>query len=111
MMLDEFNALGVAFVSLQETIDTTTPAGRLSMQVIGAVAEYERSLIRDRVGAGIARAKASGIRLGRPRSIHPRFPLPLNLTVRGAAAEWGVSKSTAARWIASGKVPTGPSKN
>lgn len=62
----DFEALGVEFVSLRDTIDLTTPAGRLMFQVIGAMAEFERSLIRERVIAGVQRARAKGKRLGRP---------------------------------------------
>src|SRR3954468_10801221 len=66
-MLDELAALGVAFVSLAEGIDATTPAGRLQMHLLGAIAEFERGRIRERVKAGLARARAQGVRLGRPR--------------------------------------------
>src|SRR5260221_4627613 len=66
-LLEELQALGVAFVSLAEGIDATTPAGRLQMQILGAIAEFERGRIVERVRAGLARAKAQGQRLGRPR--------------------------------------------
>jgi Resolvase, N terminal domain len=59
LFLDELSALGVAFVSLQEGIDATTPAGRLQLHVLGAIAEFERSRIQERVRAGIARARAA----------------------------------------------------
>ena len=65
--LETFNALGIAFVSLSEQIDTTTPAGRLVFTVLGAVAELERSLIAERVRAGLRNARAKGKQLGRPR--------------------------------------------
>ncbi len=67
--LETFNALGIAFVSLSEQMDTTTPAGKLVFTVLGAVAELERSLIVERVKAGLRNARAKGKRLGRPRSI------------------------------------------
>jgi DNA invertase Pin-like site-specific DNA recombinase len=51
----------------QQSIDTTTPAGRLMFQVTGAFAEFERSMIRQRVNAGLKRAVAAGKKLGRPR--------------------------------------------
>src|SRR5260221_9665012 len=66
-LLEELQALGVAFVSLAEGIDATTPAGRLQMQILGAIAGFERGRIVERVRAGLARAKAQGQRLGRPR--------------------------------------------
>ena len=65
--LETFNSLGVAFVSLSEQVDTTTPAGRMIFTVLGAVAELERSLIVERVRAGLRNARAKGKRLGRPR--------------------------------------------
>jgi len=67
--LETFNALGVAFVSLSESLDTSTPAGRMVFTVLGAVAELERSLIAERVRAGLRNARANGKRLGRPRKI------------------------------------------
>ena len=59
--------LGVAFVSLSESLDTSTPAGRMIFTVLGAVAELERSLIAERVRAGLRNARANGKHLGRPR--------------------------------------------
>src|ERR1700676_1706086 len=61
--LETFNALGIAFVSLSEQMDTTTPAGRMVFTVLGAVAELERSLIAERVRAGLRNARAKGKRL------------------------------------------------
>lgn len=64
--LETFNALGIAFVSLSEQMDTTTPAGKMVFTVSGAVAELERSLIVERVKAGLRNARSKGKRLGRP---------------------------------------------
>jgi DNA invertase Pin-like site-specific DNA recombinase len=102
ILLEELQALGIAFVSLGEGIDATTPAGKLQMHILGAIAEFERSRIAERVKAGLQRARAQGKRLGRPRK-HPAANDVPGGTVREAARRWGVSKSTAARWIASGK--------
>ena len=66
--LGELEAAGVALVLHQQAIDTTTPAGRMFFQVTGAFAEFERAMIRSRVTAGLARAKARGVRLGRPKT-------------------------------------------
>jgi DNA invertase Pin-like site-specific DNA recombinase len=66
-LLAEFEALGIAFVSLRDNVDLTTPAGRLMFQVIGAMAEFERSLTVERVKAGLRNARSKGKRLGRPR--------------------------------------------
>jgi DNA invertase Pin-like site-specific DNA recombinase len=65
--LAELDAAGVALVLHQQAIDTTTPAGRMFFQVTGAFAEFERGMIRSRVVAGLERARARGVRLGRPR--------------------------------------------
>jgi DNA invertase Pin-like site-specific DNA recombinase len=63
--LETFNALGIAFVSLSEQMDTTTPAGKMVFIVLGAVAELERSLIVERVRAGMRNARAKGRLIGR----------------------------------------------
>lgn len=67
--LDEFSALGIDFISLTEGVDTTTPAGQLLFHIVGAVAQFERDLIVERVRAGMAHARAMGKRIGRPRAI------------------------------------------
>ena len=104
-LLEELQALGIAFVSLNEGIDATTPAGKLQMHILGAIAEFERARIAERVKAGLQRARAQGKRLGRPRKAPTTIVVPGG-SVREAARVWGVSKSTAARWIAAGRVPT-----
>src|ERR1700733_1073816 len=58
--LETFNALGIAFVSLSEQMDTSTPAGKMVFTVLGAVAELERSLIQERIRAGMRLAKSRG---------------------------------------------------
>ena len=65
--LETFKALGIEFVSLSEQMDTSTPTGQMVFTVLGAVAELERSLIAERVKAGLRNARAKGKRLGRPR--------------------------------------------
>ena len=67
--LETFQALRIEFVSLTEGVDTSTPAGKMVFTVLGAVAELERSLIAERVRAGLRNAKAKGKRLGRPRTV------------------------------------------
>jgi DNA invertase Pin-like site-specific DNA recombinase len=64
--LETFSSLGIGFVSLSESLDTSTPAGKMVFTVLGAVAELERSLIVERVKAGLRNAKAKGKRIGRP---------------------------------------------
>lgn len=100
ILVDEFQSLGVAFVSLHESIDATTPAGKLQMHILAAIAEFERSLIRDRVRAGIQRARAQGKHLGRPKSDLPLAKLESvrHLSLTAAASALGVSRSTVKRW-------------
>jgi DNA invertase Pin-like site-specific DNA recombinase len=67
--LETFKAQGIEFVSFSGQLDTSTPAGKLVFTVLGAVAELERSLIVERVKAGLRNAKAKGKRLGRPHIV------------------------------------------
>jgi DNA invertase Pin-like site-specific DNA recombinase len=64
--LHEFNHLGVHFISYMESIDTSSPAGKVLFTMISAMAEFERDLIRERVKAGLNNARNKGIKLGRP---------------------------------------------
>ncbi len=69
-LLDQLAGWGVGFASLRDAgIDTTTPTGRLLLQLLGAFAEFERALIQERVVAGVRRAKAAGKHCGRPRKV------------------------------------------
>jgi len=96
--LEEFNALGVDFISLSESIDTSTPMGKMVFTVIGAVAELERSLIQERVVMGIQRAKKQEKRLGRPRVFidvaKARRLQERGLSLRGIAKRLGVGRAT-----------------
>jgi DNA invertase Pin-like site-specific DNA recombinase len=105
LLLDDWHARGVAFVTLAEGIDTSTPAGRLVAGVLGSIAEFERARIQERIHAGLARARAQGRRIGRPRGIPLSATAPQGLTVRQAATAWNVSKSTAARRLRQGLTP------
>lgn len=67
--VEELERRGIGFVSLTESIDTTTPGGRLIFHVFGALAEFERELIRERTNAGLKSAKARGVKLGRPKAL------------------------------------------
>jgi DNA invertase Pin-like site-specific DNA recombinase len=64
--LEEFNYLGIRFISVQDQVDTASPIGRAMFTIIGTMAELESSLISERVKAGMATARAQGKRLGRP---------------------------------------------
>ncbi len=96
LFLEELQALGVDFVSLAEGIDATTPAGRLQMHILGAIAEFERARIAERVRLGLARVRAEGQRLGRPRVMltDDQLVVVSKLGIDGAARELGVSRST-----------------
>ncbi len=92
---------GVGLVSLTEQIDTSTPGGRLVFQLFGALAEFERSLLRERTLAGLAASKAAGRRGGRPSAMPPEKRQAAkallradDLTVLQVAATLGVSDST-----------------
>ena len=67
---EECRSLGVDLVAVRQSIDTTLPAGRLTFQILGAVAEFERELLRERVRAGMAHARRAGKRIGRPALRH-----------------------------------------
>ena len=94
--LGEFEALGVAFVSLRDSFDLTTPAGRLMFNMVASFAEFERDLIRERVKAGIANRRAKGFRVGRkPVSINSAKLQALRSegrTIREIADALGVSR-------------------
>src|SRR5215471_20117976 len=99
--LETFQALGIEFVSLTEGVDTSTPAGKMVFTVLGAVAELERSLIAERVRAGLRNALAKGKRLGRPRTVVNAARIA---ELRASGASWrdvcqqtGLSKGTAQR--------------
>lgn len=64
--LDELGSLGIDFVSYDNNLDTSTPTGKLVFQIVGAVAEFEKDIIKERVIAGLANARRKGKRLGRP---------------------------------------------
>src|SRR5882762_4165853 len=102
--LAELAALGVAFISLRDNLDLSTPSGRLMFQIIGAMAEFERALIQERVRAGLRNARAKGRRLGRPRVLVDASRIA-SLRTQGRSwsqiqAQLGVSKGTAQRAFA-----------
>ena len=107
-LLDEFHAVGVGFVSLGEGIDLHTPAGRLQLHILAALAEFERARIAERVAAGLARARQNGTRLGRPEKVVPESVLGSvrGLSVREAGRRLGVSPATAHRCLSQKTPPT-----
>jgi DNA invertase Pin-like site-specific DNA recombinase len=102
--LEEFNSLGIDFVSLHEGVDTSSPNGRLFFGIFASIAQFERELIRDRVRSGLAAAKAKGKRIGRPKAAVDAFRIA---SLRRQGRSWaeitratGVSKGTAQRAVA-----------
>jgi DNA invertase Pin-like site-specific DNA recombinase len=102
--LETFSALGVDFVSISEQMDTSTPTGKMVFTVLGAVAELERSLIAERVRAGLRNARAKGKRLGRPRIIVDALQIgrlrAQGRTIREIAEDLGVSRSLVHKTLA-----------
>ena len=84
--LEEFNNLGVDFISYKENIDTSTPAGKILFTMISAFAEFERAIIRERVVAGMEKAKARGARIGRPKI--PPFTIEKVVEMRGRGSSY-----------------------
>ena len=99
--LEEFAALGIDFVSLKESIDTSTPTGKMVFTILAAVAELERNTIRERVIAGQRAAKRRGVRFGRPVvEVDTDHALKLRrqgLSWRDISAQVGVAKDTLIR--------------
>src|SRR5262249_42198015 len=97
--LEEFKHLGVEFISLREQIDTASPMGRAMFTIVAAIAELERELIRERVQAGLSRARRQGKRLGRSRipcgSVdYIRQVIAETGSIRKAARKLDVSEAT-----------------
>jgi DNA invertase Pin-like site-specific DNA recombinase len=99
---------GIGLRSLRESIDTTTPAGKLTFHVFGALSEFEADVLRERTRAGLAAARDRGATLGRPRALTPEQvemarTLVANprLSARQVAEQLGVHRSTLYRSLAS----------
>jgi DNA invertase Pin-like site-specific DNA recombinase len=102
---EECRSVGADLVSLKQSVDTTLPAGRLTFQVLGAVAEFEREMLRERVKAGMAQARRSGKHVGRPAL--RRFQVTeiekmkllrsQGMSVRRLATDFGTTQWMAAR--------------
>jgi DNA invertase Pin-like site-specific DNA recombinase len=104
--LAEFDHLGIDFVSHQEAVDTSTPAGKALFSMIAVMAEFERELIRERVKAGLENAKRKGIQLGRRET---RFDVNEAILMRKEGRSWreigkklGVSKTVVYRRLTGG---------
>ena len=106
-LVGDFKERGVEFVSLRESIDTTTPGGKLVFHVFGAVAEFERDLVLERTVAGLEVARARGRRGGRPRALdESKARLARRLKAEGEhsveelCSMLGVGRSTLYRYLA-----------
>lgn len=105
-MLDDLRARGIKFQSLTEAIDTATPTGRAMWQMIGVLAELERSLIVERTQAGMAEARRRGVQFGRKKKLTPaqiakaRKLVEAGERVEDVAALWNVGRSTLYRALA-----------
>jgi DNA invertase Pin-like site-specific DNA recombinase len=99
-MIQQLERQGVGFQSLTEKIDTTTPGGRLIFHLFGALAEFERDLIRERVHAGLKSARARGRKGGRPpiseetKAMAHALMADKNLSIRQICDRLGIAKST-----------------
>jgi DNA invertase Pin-like site-specific DNA recombinase len=107
--LSELHALGIELYLHQQGLDTTTPAGKAMFQMLGVFAEFERAIIRERVLAGLARAKANGTKSGKPigrPAIHPARRAAIRaaygaggVSLRAAAEQFGVAVESVRRCI------------
>ncbi len=115
--LDELHRLGIEFLSLRENIDSAAPLGRAVFIIVGAVAELERSLIIERVRAGMRRAQLDGQQLGRPRLILDRDAIlqdrSRGLSLAQLAERHGASRTTIKRILVGvpKRASPGPSQN
>lgn len=102
-LVNELGGRGVEFVSLSEHIDTTTAGGKLVFHMMGALAEFERSLMVERTKAGIAAARKRGKRVGRPLALspeqlqHARSAIEAGETIGGMASVLEVDRKTLSR--------------
>lgn len=95
-ILEELDESGIAFISVREQIDTSTPAGRLMFAMVGAFAQFERDVISQRTSATMQRLKAEGKRVSRERGFDWGQVSELRdrgLSAKDAAAELGISES------------------
>jgi DNA invertase Pin-like site-specific DNA recombinase len=108
-VLDELNHLNIQFISLRENIDTGGPLGRAMLTIIGAIAELERSLIVERVRAGMRRAKLEGRRIGRAPLQVDRVALlrdrQRGLSLNQLARAYKISKASVCRVLNEAKAP------
>ena len=100
VLLEDLQTVGVSFVSLAEGIDCTTPAGKLQLHILAALAEFERAPERSTRPAGLMRAKRNGVRLGRPRRALPPSRHRGVSDKAGGPTARRITSSTVQRWFA-----------
>jgi DNA invertase Pin-like site-specific DNA recombinase len=108
--ITELHDRGVGFKSLMENIDTTTSGGKLVFHIFGALAEFEREIIRERTNAGLASARSRGKVGGRPKALTPKEVQMLNnmaadksLTVADICRTLGIGRTTFYRYVKAGE--------
>jgi len=112
-LLKGFQERGIEFISLTEQIDTTTPGGKLIFHLMGALAEFERDLIRERTNAGLAAARARGHIGGRPRKLKTNGKVALarrlfadqSHSIPEICAALGISRATLYRYVKEAESP------
>jgi DNA invertase Pin-like site-specific DNA recombinase len=102
-VMDEFDSLGVVFISQCENIDTSGPMGRLFLTLIDSIAELESDLIRERVLAGMRRAKLGAVRIGRAPMNLDRAAIVRDrlsgMTLTAVSKKWGISRSLVCKLV------------
>src|SRR5271167_1907055 len=102
-LMDEFENVGIVFVSRRENVDTSGPLGRLFLTLIGSIAELESDLIRERVLAGMRRAKLDGVRIGRAPMNIDRGAIVRDriggMSLTAVAKKWGISRSLVCKLV------------
>ncbi len=107
-IVNRLHERGIGFASVQENIDTTTPGGKLIFHVFGALAEFERELIRERTNAGLKAARARGKTGGRPKKLTPEkikiaqaMMSDPNISIKTVCQTFGISPNTLYRYAPS----------
>ena len=102
--LEELSSLGIDFISYDNQMDTSTPSGKLLFSIIGAMAEFEREIIRERVKAGLENARRKGKILGRPRKPRQLRQKAIDFHKGGVSnrkigKKLGIAESTVRNWL------------
>jgi len=102
-LMDEFDDMGVVFISRRENVDTSGPIGRLFLTLIGSISELESDLIRSRVRAGMRRARLDGVRMGRAPLNIDRAAIVRDriggMSLTAVGKKWGISRSLVCKLV------------